>query len=127
MDNSKKTKRKSNTSLEAPRKLKILVSIVDRKRVDYFLMLLESFQVNLQNVIYARGTAPSNIAEYMGLKDNSKAVILSVVQEDKLKDILTKYEDEVFKSKANQGIAFTIPIKSLIGVYIYQFLANIEV
>lgn len=120
-------KLKNNEGLEAPKKLKILITIIDRKRIDYYTMLLKNYEINLQTILYARGTAPSDIMEYIGLKDSNKAVIISIVQEDKIKDILAKYEDEVFKLKTHKGIAFTIPIKSLIGVYIYQFLANIEV
>ena len=77
--------------------------------------------------MYARGTAPSDVMKYLGLIGNDKAFIISVVQEDKIKEILSKYEDELFKTKINKGIAFTVPIKSMIGVYLYQFLANIEV
>lgn len=126
MENVKRTRKKSK-ELDAPKKLKILTTIVDRKKVDFFLSILESYEINMQTVMYAKGTAPTEIMEYMGLKESDKAVIFSIVQENKIKDILAKYEDDIFKSKANKGIAFTIPIKSLIGVYIYQFLANIEV
>ena len=126
MENIKRTRKKSK-ELDAPKKLKILTTIVDRKKVDFFLSILEGYEINMQTVMYAKGTAPTEIMEYMGLKGSDKAVIFSIVQENKIKDILAKYEDDIFKSKANKGIAFTIPIKSLIGVYIYQFLANIEV
>ena len=112
--------------LEAPKKLKILVSIVERVKVDFYLSALEGFDVNLQTVAYAKGTAPSNVLHYLGLTGTDKAVIFSVVREDKVKKILNTYEDKYFKTKNGRGIAFTIPIKSLIGVSIYQFLANIE-
>ena len=121
-----KNKRKEK-ALEAPKKLKILVTIVDRKRADYYKMFLENYEVNFQTIMYARGTAPKDVMKYLGLIGNDKAFIISIVQEDKIKEILSKYEDELFKNKINKGIAFTVPIKSLIGVYIYQFLANIEV
>ncbi len=126
MENNKKNKKKDK-SLEAPKKLKILVTIVDRKRADYFKIFLENYKVNFQTVMYARGTAPNEVMKFLGTIGNDKAFILSIVQEDNIKEILSKYEDELFKSKNNKGIAFTIPIKSLIGVYLYQFLANIEV
>ncbi len=126
-DIKKLPKKKSKVELDAPKKLKILVTIIDRSRVDYFLVLLKTFHVNLQTVMYARGTAPKEIMSYLGVNTKEKAVIFSIAEENVLKDILVKYEDEVFKSKVNKGIALTVPIKSLIGVYIYQFLANIEV
>ena len=59
------------------------------------------------------------------LKVSEKAVILSVVREDRIKEILATYEDKYFQTKNGKGIAFTIPIKSMIGVMLYQFLAGI--
>ena len=119
--------KKKEKALDAPKKLKILVTIVDRKRADYYKMFLENYEVNFQTIMYARGTAPKDVMKYLGLIGNDKAFIISIVQEEKIKEILSKYEDELFKNKVNKGIAFTVPIKSLIGVYIYQYLANIEV
>ena len=118
--------KKKKDELKAPIKLKILVTIVDRKKVDFYISALEGFQVNMQTVIYAKGTAPKEIVSQFGITTD-KAVILSVVREDRIKDILIAYEDKYFKTKNGKGVAFTIPIKSLIGVLIYQFLADIEV
>nr|MCR5706412.1 hypothetical protein [Acholeplasmatales bacterium] len=41
-------KKASKQSLEAPVKLKILVSIIDRKKVDFYLSALEGYEVNMQ-------------------------------------------------------------------------------
>ena len=116
----------SKPQLEAPKKIKILVTIVDRKKTDFYISALEGYNVNMQTIVYGRGTAPSEILSYLGLSQTDKAVILSVVQEDKVKEILTAYEDKYFKTKNGKGIAFTIPIKSIIGVAVYKFLANLE-
>ena len=121
-----KVKSKPANGLEAPKKLVILISIVERSKADFYLSALEGFDVNMQSLFYAKGSAPTEMRRYFGIVDNGKAVILSVVQQDKVKEILNTYEDKYFKTKNGRGIAFTIPIKSLIGVSIYQFLANIE-
>ena len=110
--------------LQAPVKLKILVSIIDRKKVDFYISNLEGFGANIQEIIYASGTTPRK--DILGIKVSEKAVILSVVREDKVKEILATYEDKYFQTKNGKGIAFTIPIKSMIGVMLYQFLAGIE-
>lgn len=78
----------------------------------------------MQSVIYGKGTAPSDVLHYLGLSQSDKAVIVSVVQEEKIKEITVAYEDKYFKTKNGKGIAFTIPISSMIGVSIYQFLSN---
>lgn len=125
MDSKKKTKKTPlNKGLEAPKKLKILVTIVERSKAEFYLDVLEGYEINMQTVIYGHGTAPSDILAYLGLSQADKAVIISVVKEEKIKDITIAYEDKYFKTKNGKGIAFTIPISSLIGVSIYQFLSN---
>ena len=109
--------------LQAPVKLKILVTIIDRKKVDFYVSNLEGFGANIQEIIYASGTTPRK--DILGIKVSEKAVILSVVREDRIKEILATYEDKYFQTKNGKGIAFTIPIKSMIGVMLYQFLAGI--
>ncbi len=115
---------KSAEPLTAPEKLKILITIVDRFKTDFYVDVLEGYNVNMQAVIYGIGTAPTEIMHYLGLSQPKKSVILSVVREDMIKDIMIAYEDKYFKTKNGKGIAFTIPISSVIGVSIYQFLSN---
>ena len=112
------------TGLEAPKKLKLLITIVDRTKTDFYLDVLEGFGVNMQMVSYGHGTAPSNVLHYLGISQLEKAVIFSVVQEDRIREILNSYEDKYFKLKKGKGIAFVVPISSIIGVSIYQFLCK---
>lgn len=124
--NKEKTNKlkKAEEGLTAPKRLKILITIVERAKADFYLDTLEGYEVNLQTVIYGKGTAPSEMLQYLGLSEVGKAVIISVIQEENIKKILADYEDKYFKTKNGKGIAFTIPISSVIGVMIYQFLSN---
>ena len=122
----KNVKSQHKQGLEAPKVLKILVTIVPRSKADFFMSALEGFEVNMQTVCYGRGTAPTEILSYMGLNTTEKVVIFSVVKEEKVKEILTAYEDRYFKIRNAKGIAFTIPVSSIIGVTIYKFLANLS-
>ena len=121
-----KVKSEPANGLEAPKKLVILISIVERSKADFYLSALEGFDVNMQSLFYAKGSAPTEMRRYFGIVDNGKAVILSVVQQDKVKEILNTYEDKYFKTKNGKGIVFTIPIESTIGVMVYRFLADIK-
>ncbi|MDE5715366.1 MAG: hypothetical protein K2I42_04460 [Anaeroplasmataceae bacterium] len=118
------SKEKESSGLTAPKKLKILITIVDRSKVDFYMDVLEGYEVNMQATIFGKGTAPSEMMQYLGLSHMGKAVIFSIVQEEKIKEIFAAYEDKYFKTKNGKGIAFTIPISSVIGVLIYQFLSN---
>lgn len=122
----KKTNKKvhANTNLTAPQKIKLLFTIVERVKVDFYLDVLEGYEVNFQTVIYGKGTAPNELLGMLGITGDDKALILSVIKEDKEKDILYSYKEKYFKTRHGKGIAFTVPISSMIGVMAYQFLSN---
>ncbi len=105
-------------------KLKLLITVVDKVKADYYADLLQSFDVNLQVMSLGRGTANAKMLGYLGLTDVEKTVIFSVIREGKLSEALSAL-DEKFKSiKGGKGIAFTIPLTSVIGTLIYGFLSN---
>ncbi len=109
------------------KKLKLLVTIVDRSKALFYTDLIEQFEVNMQTVVYGKGTAGSEMLSYLGLAETEKAVILSFVKEDKVKEVLETLSEKFQKVKNGKGIAYTIPLKSIIGVSIYQFLSNSKV
>ena len=119
MDKNKKT-------LDAPIKLKVLVTIVNRKKADFYTSVLEGFDVVGSEVVYGNGLANKQILAYLGLNKTEKAVIFSIVKETMVKEILAAYEDKYFKVKDANGVAFTIPLSQMIGVNAYKFLTNME-
>lgn len=120
--NSKKVQATSN--LTAPQKIKLLFTIVERVKVDFYLDVLEGYEVNFQTVVYGKGTAPNELLGMLGITSDDKALILSVIKEEKERDILYSYKEKYFKTRHGKGIAFTVPISSMIGVMAYQFLSN---
>ncbi|MGM9971607.1 MAG: hypothetical protein ACI35W_04300 [Anaeroplasmataceae bacterium] len=112
--------------LKAPKKLKILFTIVQREKADFYLDVLQGFDVNLQTMFYGRGTLPKELSGFLDVAGKEKAIIMSVVREDNIKEILCAYEDKYFKIKHASGIAFTIPLSSMIGKMAYEFLANLK-
>ena len=121
---AKKTINEKNDINQGIKKLKLLVTIVDRSKALYYTDLLEQFEINMQMVIYGKGTADRDMLNLLGLTDNDKTIILSVVREENIKDILETLAEKFEKIKNGKGIAYTIPMKSIIGVSIYQFLSN---
>lgn len=112
-------------ALSAPQKLKILMTIVNRNKSELFASVIESFNVNFQSIIYARGTAPNDILDVLGV-DNAKAVIVSIITEDKVSKIMELLTEKYFNKKNGKGVSFSIPMSSIIGVNLYQFLANYQ-
>ena len=121
---AKKTINEKNDINQGIKKLKLLVTIVDRSKALYYTDLLEQFEINMQMVIYGKGTADRDMLNLLGFTDNDKTIILSVVREENIKDILETLAEKFEKIKNGKGIAYTIPMKSIIGVSIYQFLSN---
>ena len=109
---------------KAPQGLKLLVTIVPRHKTDFFMDFIESFDANLQLCFAARGTASSEVLALMGLEDSEKRVILSIIREDKAPAVLAALEEKFRTVRGGQGIAMTVPMTSVIGASIYQFLAN---
>lgn len=109
---------------EAPRSLALLVTVVPRPKTEFYLDLLGQYEVNLQTVLSAEGTAGADILALLGLDDASRSVILSVIREDRAEGALEGLEERFRTVRNGKGIAFTVPLSSTIGVAIYRFLSN---
>ena len=114
----------SNTINEtAIKKLKLLFTIVDRPKGEFYLDVISQFPVNCQLGLAGLGTATSELVELLGLEPH-KAVILSVVREDLVDDIMNTLEEKFATIRNGKGVAFAVPLSSVIGVNLYQFLSD---
>lgn len=107
----------------AIKKLKLVITVVDRSKTEFYLDTLSEFEVNFQIVTGGKGTAQSEIVEMLGLNIH-KAVILSVVREDMVSPIMKCLEEKFETIRNGKGIAIAVPLSSVIGVNLYQFLSN---
>lgn len=119
-----KAKREPGSSMSAPDKMQLLFTVVNRNKTEFYIDLLGNFEVNMQMVLLGHGTAEKKHLELLGLTDSDKAVIVSFIRRDRVKDALFSLEEKFKTVKGGKGIAFTVPMKSTIGVAIYQFLSN---
>ena len=123
METTKKTPTKKSAQKDV-KKLKVLITVVNRNKPEFYMDLLSGFEVNFQFAALGEGTAKSDMLYLLGLEDSEKGVIFSVVREDKETEILQKIEEKFETLKNGKGIAFTLPMSSVIGVAIYRFLSN---
>ena len=105
-------------------RLKILVTIVNRAKADFYMDHIQSFGVNMQMVVFGKGTAPREIATAMGLADSDRAVIFSIIGEDKLRSALDSIEEKFKTIVGGKGIAYTIPMSSIIVKSIFNLLSD---
>ena len=107
----------------AIKKLKLVFTVVDRSKAEFYLDVLSQFDVNFQMATPGKGTAQSELIDILGLNIN-KAVLMSVVREDMVDGIMKCLEEKFTTIKNGKGVAFAVPLASVIGVNMYQFLSN---
>ena len=107
----------------AIKKLKLIITVVDRAKAEFYLDVFSQFEVNFQMATGGKGTATSEIVDMLGLNIH-KAVIMSVVREDMVDEIMKCLEEKFEKIKNGKGIAIAVPLTSVIGVNMYRFLSN---
>ncbi len=127
--NLKKYKREKTAKPGKPtetnfRKLKLLITVVNRNKAEFYMDFLHDYEVNFQTSVLAQGTAKSETLYMLGLEDSDKSVIFSILREDRATEALHALDDKFHTLKNGKGIAFTIPLTSVIGVAIYRFLSN---
>ena len=104
----------------APIRLELLATIVDKRKADFYADLIQAYEVNMQMIFSAKGTAEDKMLEWLGLSRNEKAVIFSMVREDK-PDAL---RDRFASVKGGQGISVSMPLSSIMGASAFGFLSN---
>ena len=113
----------NSVNYSAIKKLKLLFTVVDRPKGEFYLDVISQFDVNCQMAVSGLGTATSEVVELLGLEPH-KAVILSVVREDMVDTIMNTLEDKFATIRNGKGVAFAVPLSSVIGVNMYQFLSD---
>lgn len=124
-ENQKELQETANTAGNiAPDRLMLLVTVVQKGKGTFFTDLLQTYEANLQMSLVGTGTARSDLIELLGLKDNRRTVIFSIVREEKLDGILEALETRFYTVNGKTGIAFAIPLSSVIGKMSYAFMSN---
>ena len=107
----------------AIKKLKLLITVVDRPKGDFYLDVISQFEVNSQMLVGGLGTAHSELIELLGLNIH-KAVILSLAREDQVGPIMDCLDEKFATIKKGKGNSIAVPLSSVIGVNMYQYLSN---
>ena len=107
----------------APMKLELLLAVVHNDKAAYFSSLIQSHKANLQLTVPAKGTTHL-ILDYLGLTERPKSLVMSVVRAAESASLIDLLDQTFKKGKAYKGIAFTIPMTSVIGTLVYGFLSN---
>ena len=107
----------------AIKKLKLLFTFVDKPKGEFYMDVISQFDVNYQMVLGGLGTARSDLVELLGLEPH-KAVVISVIREELAETVMQCLEDKFATIRGGKGIAFAVPLSSVIGVNVYRFLSD---
>ncbi len=89
--------------------------------------LLACYERNSLSAVFwtlARGTADSEILDCLGLDLTEKIVTIAVVSDDTWKDVKRDMEDSLQIDVPGMGIAFLVPVSSVGGKKVFQFLLD---
>lgn len=93
--------------------IRLLITIVDRGRLQKIGELYEKENVHLHYIGLGYGTASSEVLDVLGLGSTDKAVIFSFEPHSQIKRLMDVMLDKLELKKPGNGITFTVPISGV--------------
>lgn len=109
---SRAIKRTKNNVL--PPILQLLTIIVKRGTGDEVNSYLKSIGIKAKMTSYGSGTADSSLQSLLGLYNKEKELIFAVIPVENSEVLLDELEARFLNKEDYEGIAFTIPLKSIV-------------
>lgn len=106
------------------KKISMFITIVNRGQGNYVLKIFEQEGANAQFVQLGEGTAQKEVRDILGLDNNEKEIVISLITNERIESVKSELEAFFKINKRNRGIGFSIPMTSLIGMKVYQFLID---
>ena len=93
----------------------LVAAVVDRETGEKAAAILAEEGASFNLLLYATGTAPTRLLDYLGLGETEKDLLLSAMPKRLSRGILKRLETEIGLHRKGRGIAFTVPIGSVCG------------
>lgn len=77
-------------------------------------------------ILHGKGTSSNDFYDVLGVGDDKKQVIFSLVQLSKWKSLRDELAPRFKTSRLAKGIAFVIPLTTLAGLSVYKFMSNMR-
>lgn len=101
-----------------------MITITDRKKAPEFIALYQQQNVHVSLTTVGAGTAVSETLNYLGLERTEKAVLFTTITDSRWNAVKYALERTIKIDVPGTGIAFTIPISSMGGKRVLQFLTE---
>ena len=96
-------------------KLKLLIIIVDRQKVDKVAEMVSKNGASFSHISLGKGTAKNDLLNVFGLGETEKGILLCSTKHSNIENIFSGLKFDFGFDKPGGGIAFTIPISSVGG------------
>ncbi len=101
--------------MEEQKYLKLIITIVERGKGKNIASMYRKAGVVYHFCALGKGTARSELLDYLGIGETEKEVLFSIAEPEALAPIWQKLNSDFHFDKPGHGIAFTIPIASIGG------------
>lgn len=115
-----------HTTCPVPKRMKLLITILNKDDGEEMVAFYRDHGITFNMIAPAHGAAGLEIMDYLGLTDMEKDMVLSVADEDKIHEILTKIKEVIDLERPNTGIAFTIPLAGISGPKALRYVCGYE-
>lgn len=106
--------------------LRFLIFIADPSVASKAENLFRQAGIRIQYRCYGRGTATSDVLDYLGLEGGEKELLLCVVPKDIAKKLLTKMTNVLYLREPGNGIAFTLLVDGVSNPIIKLLAADVS-
>lgn len=106
------------------KKLSLVVTIVNKGQGIAIVNLLKNYECAVSFIQRGEGTASKSIYDVLGLQDNTKDIVISIIKSERGEEVKKEIEAYFMANKRNKGVSVRIPLSSIVGVNVYRFLAN---
>ena len=105
-------------------KLKVLIIISKKEKSEIITKFLQEKNIPLQFSCLADGTVESKLKFYLGISNTAKNVTFAIVKEKSIKRLLNSVDRLLELSEKGNGVAFTIPLTSIISNLSLDYLSS---
>lgn len=104
--------------------LNFVISILDRDKADSMTSICNDIGLPLVITLLGRGTATSEQLNLYGLEATEKAIVASVADGEKTKQLIKNAKRKMFIDIPGNGVMMAIPVKSIGGGRTLAYLTN---
>ncbi len=104
--------------------LKWLFVIVNHYQGNYYIDKFKELGVSCAFLCYGKGTATDDLKHILGIGEDKKDIVMCLVRADDIGKYLDVCNERFKVSQAAKGIAFAVPVDSMISVFAYKFVSN---